>query len=167
MTASVTRGRLASHGVAANAEPCMSSRSRLSGSPLTRRPTCFHVRRSGLEDRYLGPCGTIPDHSPMRLALLQSSFDSVTARAFRLERLPTGGLCPHRDITRARPLCAGVPKSPLCSVPRRSQPHDGLLRARARELVSSHSRVQDASRSGVWPLCTATLSHREELPPCR
>jgi hypothetical protein len=70
-------------------------------------------------------------------------------------------------MTAVRPPTARVPKSSLRSVLRRSQPLDGLLRSAARELVSSHSRVQGVSRSGVSPLCTATLPHREELPPCR
>jgi len=77
------------------------------------------------------------------------------------------GLCPLRDMTSVRPRFARVPKSSLCSVLRRSQPLDGLLRSDARRLVSSRSRVQDVTRPGVSPLCTATLPRREELPPCR
>jgi hypothetical protein len=120
-----------------------------------------------LSNRYLRPYGTLPGHSPLRQAPLQSSFDSTAALVFRQEATTYQGFCPHRDIPAVRPPSAGVPKSPLRSVLRRSQPHDGLLRSAARELVSSHSRVQGSARSGVLPLYTATLPHREELPPCR
>jgi hypothetical protein len=120
-----------------------------------------------LSDRYLRSYGTLPGHSPLRQSPLQSSFDSTTALVFRRKASTYQGFCPHRDITATRPLFARIPKSSLCSILRRSQPLDGLLRNAARELVSSHNRVQDSSRSGALPLCTATLPHQEELPPCR
>jgi len=134
----------------------------------TRRPACFHARRCVvLFNRYLRSCGTI-----LRPFSLEASSPSEFLRLNHCPCLSAGattyqGLCPLRDITAVRLPDARVPKSSLCSVLRRSQPLDGLLRAAACELISSHSRVQGSSRSGVLPLCTATLPLREELPPCR
>jgi len=114
-----------------------------------RRPACFHAFRSAvLENRYLSSCGTKPrpfSHlsvSPSEfLRLDRCSRLSVRATTYK-------GLCPHRDITSARPPFARVPKSSLCSVLRRSQPLDGLLRSKAGGPISSHSRVQGAPVQG-------------------
>lgn len=62
---------------------------------------------------------------------------------------------------------AGVPKSPLRSVPRHSQPLDGFLRAAARRLVSSRSRAQDHFPCRGFSLRTAVLLPQKAVPPCR
>jgi hypothetical protein len=132
------------------------------------RRACFHACTSAmLEDRYLRSCGTILrpfshlTDSPSEFLQLDRC-PRLSARATTYQ-----GLCPLRDITPVRLPVTGVPKSPIRSVLRRSQPPDGLFRSEAHKLVSSCNRVQGAPRSGVWPLCTATLPRREELPPCR
>jgi hypothetical protein len=56
-----------------------------------------------------------------------------------------------------------LPHRPLRSVLRRSQPLDGLLRDRARGLVSSRSHVQDHSVQGLLSPRSSALSSR---PPC-
>ena len=134
----------------------------------TRRPTCFHARRCAvLDNRYLRSCGTIL-RPFSREASSSSEFLQFDHRSRLSARALTyQGLCPHRDITTGRLPCTKSSTSSLRSVLRRSQPLDGFLRSAARELVSSHSRVQGSSCSGVSPLCTATLPRREELPPCR
>lgn len=132
------------------------------------RPACFQPNRGAvLADRYLRSYGTLP--RPFSLETISPSEFLRLDRSSRLSAVATTyqGLCPLRDITLKRPLLARGPISSLRSVLRRSQPPDGLLRSRARELVSSHSRVQGSSRSGVLPLCTASLPHQEQMPPCR
>jgi hypothetical protein len=89
------------------------------------------------------------------------------ARPLELTRMTCLGFCPLRDITRARPLTAGRPISPLRSVLGLSQPLDGLLRAPACRLISSCYRVQDFSRSGCSPLAQPPFLIGRSLPPCR
>jgi len=133
-----------------------------------RGPACFHARRSAVHlDRYLRSYGTLP--RPFSLETVSSSEFLELSRSSRLSTPATTyqGFCPLRDITTARLPNARVPDSSLCSVLRRSQPLDGLLRTVAWGLLSSPSRPEDPSRTGVSPLCAATLPPREELPPCR
>lgn len=75
------------------------------------------------------------------------------------------GLVPRYDITRTRPPVARAPRASLRSVLRRSQPLDGLLRARAPRLVSSSSRVQGLSAvQGLLPPRSAALSSSVASP---
>lgn len=118
------------------------------GSPRWCRRACFHARaRPVLLDR---PPGGLDLASLFLLALpLQSAFAITSATPFRAQ-LSCQGLFPLRDITRTRPPVARAPRAPLRSVHRRSQPLDGLLRARAPRLVSSSSRLQGiVFRSGA------------------
>jgi hypothetical protein len=81
-----------------------------------------------IEDRFLRSCGTTPRPFSL-LANSSTEFLRPGRRSPLSVRATTyQGLCPHRDITSARPPLARVPKSPLGSVHRRSQPLDGLLR---------------------------------------
>jgi len=89
------------------------------------------------------------------------------ARSFERTSSTCLGSSPHRDVTRTRPLTAGLPTSPLRSVLGLSQPLDGLLRAPACRLISSRCRVQDFARSGCSPLAQPPSLIGRSLPPCR
>lgn len=81
---------------------------------------------------------------------LQSSFSQLTAPRLSAKDSTYQGSRPSLDITLARPQHEGTQPS-LRSVLRLSQPLDGLLRTKARRLVSSRNRAQDPSRSGASP----------------
>lgn len=125
-------------------------------------------------------CARLP--SPVKVSSRRSSFPSVRSsserlhfprrsRPFGLERyLP--GSWPSSRPHRLASTHARVPKPPLRSVLRRSQPLDGFLRKLACRLVSSRSRVQDPSRSGASlsvqpPLLVAAIVAPLPLPPHR
>jgi hypothetical protein len=61
------------------------------------------------------------------------------------------GFRPSSRYHRVRPLSTGVPKLPLRSAHRLSQPLGGLLRPRLRGLVPSRNHVQGSSRPGASP----------------
>jgi hypothetical protein len=105
---------------------------------------------------------------PARSSSSESLRDKPSrARSFELTRMTCLGSSPHRDLTRARPLTAGLPSSPLRSVLELSQPLDGLRRPPARGLVPSRCRVQDSSRSGCSPLAQPPSLIGRSMPPCR
>jgi hypothetical protein len=84
------------------------------------------------------------------------------------QRSSTRGFGPHRDITKARPPIAEVPKPLLRAVLGLSRPFDGLLRTLACRLVSSRSRVQGSSTfRGFDPSRSASRLIAGWLPPCR
>lgn len=74
------------------------------------------------------------------------------------------GLCPHRDITKARPRARDIP-SLARSVHRLSQPLDGFLRTSAPGLISSPSRVQGVVPvQGLLSPCSAPASSAGAAP---
>jgi hypothetical protein len=106
-------------------------------------------------------------HSPLRQAPPQSSFDATTALAFRRWQLPTRvsalfTTSPQRvHLSRGFPCPRYVPSSGVLSL---STVCSALLLV---SLFHPTAALRALAHSGVWPLCTATLPHREELPPCR
>lgn len=90
--------------------------------------------------------GSSPLQSSFVLAPARTPFETrpepVTARI----RLP--GFRPSSRHDSNASTTRGLPGPRSRSVLRRSQPPDGFLRARARGLISSRSRVQGSSRSG-------------------
>jgi hypothetical protein len=154
-----------------------------------RALACFHARAKAFSilcrfSRF-DPRGILAPS-----ALPQSSFTRFAAHAFRRSRVyPSFG--PPHDTTRSRPpvalrrsrgpsfsqphrrlrwalrCCGKLPRLPLRSVLRRSQPLDGLLRARAHGLVSSRSHVQDHHRSRASLSMQQRSLVESALPPCR
>jgi hypothetical protein len=116
------------------------------GSPPRARRPPFPgpVPRTSI-DRPLDPYA-----SRFILARLDSSSEFLRLHS-RPEPLGPGRLPGFRPSSRHHShasTCARASRASLRSVHRRSQPPDGLLRARAPRLVSSSSRVQGTSRSG-------------------
>jgi hypothetical protein len=103
----------------------------------------------------------------LRQAPPQSSFDATTALAFRRWQLPTRvsalfTTSPQRvHLSRGFPCPRYVPSSGVLSL---STVCSALLLV---SLFHPTAALRALAHSGVWPLCTATLPHREELPPCR
>lgn len=120
-----------------------------------------------LIDRPLGPYGYDSGSVSLEATPLQSSFNSITALAFRFERLPTSGFGPLLDITVARQPTRGFPNP-------RFVPSSG-----SHSLSTVYSALQLAGlfhpaaelRTAVpfrgFPLYTAVPSHRRTLPPRR
>ena len=109
----------------------------------------------------LPPSDRSPDHRTLtrfillETDLLQSSFSFQHRSAPFGPSMPTEGLIPHRGVTGARTLGAEVPRPPLRSAHRLSQPLDGFLRTPACELISSRNHVQGSSPfKGLLPLCS-------------
>lgn len=152
-----------------------------------RALACFHARAAAISilcrfSRF-DPRGIL-----VPSALPQSSFTRFAAHAFRRSRFLPGSRPSSRHhplastsrsakVTRTlvfatapapalgTPALRLAPRLPLRSVLRRSQPLDGLLRARAHGLVSSRSHVQDHHRSGAFSPDAAALSRRQRLAP--
>jgi hypothetical protein len=90
---------------------------------------------------FILPCG-LSSSEYLRFCSRQAPFDA---------ELYLPGFRPSSRYHRARPLDTEVPKLPLRSAHRLSQPLDGLLRPQLRGLVPSRSHVQGSSRTGASP----------------
>jgi len=89
---------------------------------------------------------------------------SVTrSRSFDFE-LAYRGSCPHRGMTKARPLSAKGSKPPLRSVLRLSRPLDGLLRALAPWVYSAPQPRPGFIPFRGFSLDTAVLRYRSRFP---
>jgi len=105
---------------------------------------------------------------PLYRSPLQSSFATTTSpNAFRPLSITCLGFVPLRDMTRAHPPTRKLSTASLRSVPRFSQPPDGLLRAHACGLISSRCHVQGHPVQGILSSRSPILPRREAVPPCR
>jgi hypothetical protein len=99
---------------------------------------------------------------PRAACPLRSVLAFLPCAAF--QRGPAMGFLPSSRRYRRCPLRAGFPNVPLRSVPRFSQPLDGLLHLRLRGLLSSRSHVQ-GFRTGVWSRPAAVPTRRRPCLP--
>jgi hypothetical protein len=111
-----------------------------------RAYSCFHpfVARSFPTVHLEVPLGSsFQEASPLQSTSVSVVSTCVSASCGPTRVLALFATSPQRsNLTR-------VPMASLCSDPRFSQPHAGSLRAKACELISSHSHVQGSSRSGA------------------
>jgi hypothetical protein len=136
------------------------------GSPREWAAACFHAARQTPTDRSSTERLTARLHPSTFVSPLQSSF------ALILRPIPFGtgdlpGFLPSSRHHQGASTDRETSQASLRSVHRRSQPHDGLLRASAPGLVSSPSRVQGVARSGGSLSAQRSPARRRELPPRR
>ena len=111
------------------------------------------------------PLSLTPGSSSHEATPLQSSNDfNRRSHTFRGEQPARVSALFATSLERVH-LPRDLPRSRYGSALRLSQPLDGLHRASARGLVSSHSRVQGSRLFRGFSLYTATLPHQEESAP--
>jgi hypothetical protein len=118
---------------------------------------CFHAPAGALDGATVPWDCSSQVHPCLTLLLFRVPAPNISARNLS-DSGPPAWVSSLFATSRERVHHASLPKASLRSVHRRSQPHDGLLRARASRLVSSRSRVQ-----GTFPV-QGLLSSRSHPP---
>jgi len=108
-------------------------------------------------------CHLVSSFSTRRL--FRAPSRSPPLEPFGSSRLP--GSLPSSRHHPSESTSAALPRHPLRSVRRRSQPLDGLLLTRAPRFVSPSSRVQGHSSFRDFSLRAARHLRQAALPPCR